>query len=199
MALLMSQAERWLSSECLLSLLKESPEGFSEHALLKRLHQEGHINLEADSFHDLVKLFRMHFLLFHRLYLLRDELHAEGLGTLNIQALSIRLLPYTSRQQGLVTDDPLRRYYLDLQHLEHTSEPMLESMLAGFWSALKTPADDCAQQQALQLLELDASASDKQIKLAWRRLAMRHHPDRGGDDETIKQLNQAVSLLLPGR
>lgn len=195
----MSQAEHWLSSECLLNLLKGKPEGFSEHALLKQLHQEGHINLEADSFHDLVKLFRMHFLLFHRLYLLRDELHAEGLGTLSIQALSIRLLPYASSQQGLITDDPLRRYYLDLQHLDHTSESMLESMLAGFWSALKSPADDCAQQQALQLLELDANASDKQIKQAWRRLAMRHHPDRGGDEETIKQLNQALSLLLPGR
>lgn len=196
----MSEAEHWLSSECLLNLLKGRPEGFSEHALLKRLHQEGYINLEEDSFNDLVKLFRMHFLLFHRLYLLRDELHAEGLGTLSIQALSIRLLPYASCQQGLVTDDLLRRYYLDLHNLENdASEPMLKSMLAGFWSALKTPADESAEQQALQLLELEANASNKQIKQAWRRLAMRHHPDRGGDDETIKQLNQAVSLLLPGR
>ncbi|QEW06572.1 DNA-J related domain-containing protein [Nitrincola iocasae] len=196
----MSQAEHWLSSEYLLSQLKERPEGISEHALIKQLHQDGHIKLEADSFRDLVKLFRMHFLLFHRLYLLRDELHAQGCGSLSVQALSIRLLPYAASQQGLVTDDPLRRYYLDLQNLENdASESMLESMLAGFWSALKPPADESAQQQALQLLELDANASDREIKQAWRRLAMRHHPDRGGDDETIKQLNQAVSLLLPGR
>ncbi|WP_417580702.1 DNA-J related domain-containing protein [Nitrincola sp.] len=196
----MSQTEHWLNSECLLALLKGRPEGISEYALLKLLHQEGHINLEADSFHDLVKLFRMHFLLFHRLYHLRDELHAEARGSLSIRALSIRLLPYAASQHGLVADDPLHRYYLDLQNLENdASEAMLESMLSGFWSALKIPADASAQQQALQLLELDASASDKQIKQAWRRLAMRHHPDRGGDEETIKQLNQAVSLLLPGR
>lgn len=196
----MSQVERWLSSECLLNLLKERPAGISEHALLKWLHREGYIHLEDESFHDLVKLFRMHFLLFHRLYHLRDELHAEGRGSLCIHALSIRLLPYTASHQGVVTDDPLRRYYLDLQNLENdASETMLESMLAGFWSALSRSADASAQHRALQMLELDASASDKQIKQAWRRLAMRHHPDRGGDDETIKQLNSAVALLLPGR
>ncbi|KGK42277.1 hypothetical protein LH51_08525 [Nitrincola sp. A-D6] len=195
----MSHAQQWLSSDSLLDLLQSRPEGISEHELLKTLEQQGHIQLEADGFHDLMKLFHMHFLLFHRLYHLRDELHAKGQWSLNIHTLSIRLLPYQAGQQGLITDDPLRRYYLDLSHLEYTSEAMLEQMLAGFWSKLSSPAETCAQQQALEMLELDENASDKQIKQAWRRMAMRHHPDRGGDDETIKQINQAVALLLPGR
>lgn len=195
----MSHAQQWLSSDALLDLLQSRPEGMSEHELLKTLHQLGYIQLDADSYHDLMKLFRMHFLLFHRLYNLRDELHAKGQWSLGIHALSIRVLPYRIAKQGVVAEDQLRRYYLDLSHLDCTSELMLEQMLAGFWSLRRCPVDALAQQQALQLLGLDEKASNKQIKQAWRRMAMRHHPDRGGDDETIKQLNQAVALLLPAR
>lgn len=193
----MSQSHDWLCSSVLVELLREHPEGLSEHALLTRLQQRQYIHIDADGFHDLVKLFRMHFLLFHRLYQLRDELHARKQGTLAIHTLCIRLLPYQTGSSGVEIEDPLRAYYLDLDQLRSTTEIELESMLSRFWSALKTPISSADRQWALSLLELDEQASDQQIKQSWRRLAMRHHPDRGGDEELLKQLNQAVSLLLP--
>jgi len=196
----MSQTENWLSSKILLSVLQQHPEGIREHALLMWLKKHNHIQLEPDGFHDTMKLFRIHFLLFHRLYQLKDELHATQQGSLNIHTLSIRFLPYKESTAALVMEDPLRAYYLDFNNLKDTKEKELDEMLASFWTSLgrlESKSNLCPKrQQALDLLELDSSATDKEVKRAWRRLAMKHHPDRGGDEEQIKALNHAVSLLL---
>ena len=196
----MSQPRDWISSTLLLSVLKQHPKGISEHALLMWLKEHNHIQLEPDEFHDMMKLFRVHFLLFHRLYHLKDELHATQQGSLSIHALNIRNLPYHACKDALVQSDPLRSYYLDFNNLNDTGEVELEDMLARFWSSYVNvdvkDNDSQQRQQALKLLELHPEATDKEIKYAWRRLAMQHHPDRGGDEEQIKALNQAVSVLL---
>lgn len=41
--------------------------------------------------------------------------------------------------------------------------------------------------------EEDASQSD--IERLYKRLAVRHHPDRGGDEEEMKSLNEAYGVL----
>jgi DnaJ family protein A protein 2 len=38
---------------------------------------------------------------------------------------------------------------------------------------------------------VDRSASDQEIKTGYRKMAMKHHPDKGGDPETFKKVNQA--------
>lgn len=196
----MSQPNHWISSTILLSVLKQHPKGMSEHALLLWLKEKNHIQLEPDEFHDMMKLFRVHFLLFHRLYQLQDELHASKQGSLSIHSLRIHYLPYYACEDALILNDPLRVYYLDLNNLKDTNEVDLEEMLAKFWTSLGHLDAQAhgyqKRQDALKLLDLDTSATDKEIKHAWRRLAMQHHPDRGGDEEQIKALNQAVSVLL---
>jgi hypothetical protein len=42
----------------------------------------------------------------------------------------------------------------------------------------------------------DASASD--IERSYKRLAQQHHPDRGGDEEEMKSLNEAYGVLRDG-
>lgn len=45
------------------------------------------------------------------------------------------------------------------------------------------------------ILGIDRSASEAEIKQAYRKLAMKHHPDRGGDQEKFKQIQEAYATL----
>jgi curved DNA-binding protein len=44
-------------------------------------------------------------------------------------------------------------------------------------------------------LGLKRGASDEEIKKAYRSMAMKHHPDRGGDERKFKEISQAYEFL----
>lgn len=46
-----------------------------------------------------------------------------------------------------------------------------------------------------QALGIDRTASDQEIKTAYRKLAMQHHPDRGGDAEEFQKISEAYATL----
>lgn len=67
---------------------------------------------------------------------------------------------------------------------------MVEQAFTGF-VALPAP------EQPWQVLGLDTSTpTPEQIEDAYRRLAMRHHPDRGGDAQEMARINAARTALL---
>ncbi len=45
------------------------------------------------------------------------------------------------------------------------------------------------------ILGVSKSASQDEIKKAFRKLAQKHHPDAGGDEEKFKQINEAYAVL----
>ncbi len=45
------------------------------------------------------------------------------------------------------------------------------------------------------ILEVEKSASEKEIKTAFRKLAHKYHPDKGGDEKKFKELNEAYQTL----
>lgn len=62
--------------------------------------------------------------------------------------------------------------------------------------------------QAYRILEIDASATDDQVKKAYRRMAMKYHPDkvstlgedvRKGAEEKFKALSEAYDLIKKSR
>jgi curved DNA-binding protein len=46
-----------------------------------------------------------------------------------------------------------------------------------------------------QTLGVNRTASDDEIKRAYRRLASQHHPDKGGDKERFQEIQEAYSVL----
>ncbi len=50
--------------------------------------------------------------------------------------------------------------------------------------------------RARRTLALTDRATLEQIKRAYRRKASRYHPDRGGDEDAMKDLNWAYRLLI---
>lgn len=44
-------------------------------------------------------------------------------------------------------------------------------------------------------LGLNRNASQEEIKKAYRKMAMQHHPDRGGDEKKFKQISEAYEIL----
>ena len=45
-------------------------------------------------------------------------------------------------------------------------------------------------------LGLEKNATDSDIKKSYRKLAMKEHPDRGGDAEKFKKISEVILLLL---
>lgn len=46
-----------------------------------------------------------------------------------------------------------------------------------------------------QILGVDRNATQEDIKKAYRKLAMKHHPDRGGSQEDFQKIQEAYSIL----
>jgi len=178
----------------LLSLIKAHPQGMKEYDLLMLLRKQQSIPPPAIYFDNLA-LFEQHFLLFHALYKLNDQLCLEQGGHLTIEALNIQWSahhPQPAPQLALYHADPLRNYYLDIKNLENTSSSDVDALLASFWIRM---SDDSDKFSALALFELTEPCDLKTVKKRYRQLLARHHPDKGGSLDTAQALNDAMAVL----
>ncbi|RRJ82762.1 DNA-J related domain-containing protein [Aestuariirhabdus litorea] len=181
-----------------LDLLRQQAAPVSEHQLMSALTEELDALLGPDTGDDLnLRLFRKHFLLMNALYQLQCSLAEEGVW-LAISALSISLgprPPARASEEGALTragDESLRQYYLDWHHFQQADAESVAELLASFW--LRYRGQD-RQQQALEWLQLEALPSAEELTAAYRRLAARHHPDRGGDAARFVEIREAYELL----
>jgi len=57
------------------------------------------------------------------------------------------------------------------------------------------PARDVDTTKLYESLGVEKSADEKEIKKAYRKLAVRHHPDKGGDEAKFKEISAAYEIL----
>lgn len=175
--------------------LEKNAEGIGEYDLMQNLKSHGFFDFLSQPAlpHE---LFQAHFILFHSLYLLRDIFLKNQKYLLMIHTLKIELLPYSyneNSETSLQESNKLRDYYLNFDNLEKTSEDDVYDMLTSFWNKFNRFDN---REAALAELGLQDPVDDKTIKAEYRRLAMQHHPDRGGDTEKLKKINDALNSLL---
>ncbi|MCG9758209.1 MULTISPECIES: DNA-J related domain-containing protein [unclassified Pseudoalteromonas] len=144
-------------------------------------------------------LFKRNFLIMNALYQLQQEVFAEG-QYLHVEALNIYLSPHSGEHQ-LALDDPLRSYYLDWQHYE-TSGEEVSALLDNFWQHFAF--NGARRQIDIKADELNAiktrwrlpnSYDRRVLSQCWRKLALTHHPDKSGDEETFKRLMNEYEIL----
>ncbi len=180
----------------ILDILKAHPRGIGEYELLRELERQCRTPFNRAPFRDHLALFHAHFLLFNALYRLRDRLAAAAGGWLEIDVLCIRLQPAaparSAQSQALARHDPLRAYYLDIHQLANTKAEQVADWLGDFWMryfALESRA------AALAVFGLNDPVNAREIRRRYRELAMRLHPDRGGDAEAFRRLSAAKQVL----
>lgn len=181
--------------DLLLEYLGTRPLGISEYDLIQYLREQDLFKLDPDELlsSDSLVMFRIHFIVFHALYRLRDRIRQQQLNDLDLNPVCIQLLKYENNGAALAEYDALYEYYMDTGNLDKTGSEDVEEMLQRFWLRLDNTE---RRAEALKELELEDPVSDDAIRKQYRRMAMKHHPDRGGEREKLQRINAAVSVLL---
>lgn len=177
------------------------PGGVGEYALYQLLKKRNIKPFSECDLRDDLTLFRIHFMLFHLLYRLKDQLKSQKKGDLEIHCLSIVFIPWKPEIDEKLPElpDAMRSYYLDLKELDRVGKEEVKTMLDTFWqqfSQWQEGGGEGGRKKALALLNLEESTTQSQIKKRYRSLALEHHPDRGGDPEQFRNIREAVDLLL---
>ncbi|HMQ12984.1 MAG TPA: J domain-containing protein, partial [Candidatus Competibacter phosphatis] len=82
--------------------------------------------------------------------------------------------------------------YADLARLATMTIAEIAELLRYFHAARRR---DERRRAALAVLDLRDPIDAAAIKRRYRRLAMRHHPDRGGDGQRLGEINAALAVL----
>lgn len=189
----MSLSSLFHSLDILFDVLLDHPDGLSEYDLIKKLTKKQHVQFQDLSLSDNLTLFQTHFILFNGLYVLQQKLVKQQRYYLSISPIKIHLMPYVKASRSALTEhDPLRDYYIDFSNLGSTTGADVARLLADFWARLTSTEQ---REQALDILGLEGPVDYSAIKRQHRRLAMQHHPDRGGDKERLQAINEAMVCL----
>ncbi|WP_169334460.1 DNA-J related domain-containing protein [Hahella ganghwensis] len=185
-------------SKALETILVEQALSMSEYELIKKLSDEPYCIFDEQALSDQLNLFQTHFVLFHALYLLRESRWKNHGTWIEISPLSIaassspQASDNAARLQVVGKADPLQSYYLDLSNLTDTSRSDVDKLLNNFWEAYLNPSQ---RQSALKILDCESDADWPTIKGQYRKLAMEHHPDRGGNSQTFTAIREAYEIL----
>ena len=180
--------------EIIYKILLKYPKGITEYDLLQLLKNKKIPLIIPEKMHDPLILFQTHFILFHLLYSLRDYLLKTKKNDLDIHCLKIILTPFIEIDSTLpAVTDKLRSYYINLKNANDIDREKVKSMLTEFWQNFEKYSK---RPEALEIFCLNDPVSDNVIKKRYHELALKHHPDHGGDPDVFKKIRDAASILL---
>lgn len=140
-----------------------------------------------------LRLFRAHFLVRAGLYTLAERWRGRAWG-LNIDPLGAERISLRAGE-GRTIGAPsaaLSEFYLDMEHYHAATSASVAELLLGFWRRFEGAQ---GRAEALAALGVDESASQEDIRRAYRRAAQRAHPDMGGSQAQFLRVVMAYENL----
>ncbi|SDZ93391.1 DNA-J related domain-containing protein [Alkalimonas amylolytica] len=176
------------------TILLQSSGIVTEQQLLQRLGLQL-TNAPSDPHY---ALFQRHFVLQHLLYRIQKQWLLDEVAWLDIGLAKVELLPYLAQQLS-AQDQGRAQYYLDWANFYQMDADTLAQQLEDFWqqfaSRTVVSVPEFSRQQACTLLQLSWPCDLALLKRQYRSLALKHHPDRGGDAEHFVRIRQAYQQL----
>lgn len=169
------------------------PCSLEEYTVIQKLEQR-HCFCGLDKAPFGLAIFAKHFLTRHGFYALQKPLLQGGIA-LELGLIHIQLLPAASAQQTQLAvgrGTLIAGFYGDINTLRCATESSVNELLSSFWQAYASflRADD-----AYTILQLPVNAPWVDIQNAYRRLAAKHHPDKGGLASDFARIQQAYQAL----
>lgn len=72
---------------------------------------------------------------------------------------------------------------------------MFEEFFSQFGGGMEADPSRGGSRELYDVLGVEPSASQEEIRRAYRKLALRNHPDKGGDPEKFKEISSAYKVL----
>lgn len=175
---------------------------WTEYELIQALKAEPYVIFDEQALSDTQALFETHFILFHCLYLIREEWHKHT--ELEIYTLEIKAKPRTTdldnaaHVNALQAQDPLASYYLDWSNFTETTQQNVEQLLNDFWSRMTGSTrkrQSMALDEAWQQLELAPTSDMGEVKRQYRKRVHQCHPDKGGSVSEMQAIQVAYQRI----
>lgn len=144
-------------------------------------------------------LFQLHFVLYHLLYRIADRWMQTETAYLDIGLARVKIAPWQNTVPQLT--DSKGAYYADWRNYWRMTPLALSERLTQFWQFYQqrygsVSAISVSDDEALSLLQLDWPCSLVELKKAFRKQSLKHHPDRGGDKQNFVRLSLAYQKVL---
>ena len=157
--------------------------------------------LETQAFFEALKdvpatlgLFAKHFVVRRSFYRLRERFVLQGWG-IRFELMHLRFYsvePATTKQVMLASDELIAEFYDDIQTLSHATSDSVSRLLADFWVRFEAYQ---RADTAYDILGVPTNAAWPEIQQAYRLLAAKHHPDKGGDTDAFVAVKAAYDRL----
>ncbi|WP_053980312.1 DNA-J related domain-containing protein [Marinagarivorans algicola] len=169
---------------------------FEEYALIQWLDTQG-CWAGLDSVSASLALFAKHFLTRRGLYQSQQYWRTNGcrleFGLMRITVVyCVTPSSHTAAVAIPLADQAIADFYGDLSVLEKATQASVYRLLAGFWRRYEAFV---AADSAYAVLGVEPDARWEVIQRAYRQLAAKHHPDKGGDPEQFLLVKAAYDQL----
>lgn len=174
----------------------------NEHSLIKHLQNTATPPFDQFQLNQAKDLFNAHFLCMHALYHLKKQYAQNQQYHLRIHAVQVERMDFAAGNTpknsshtvytGIAQSDPLEAYYLNPKHYFETQEDDIQAMLKAFWQNYLAQDE---KQASLEILGLPGNANAEMVQQQYRRLAQKHHPDKGGCAQRFNEIREAKTVL----